>query len=577
MKNSILFLVILLIALLGGAGLFYVQSTLPDNDLLNRDISQQLLKVDSLDSSVNELVLRSRANLDLNYDMLVRSTDALQRTVAELSNSHFNPEDIKGSLLETRFNSFTSSIEIKADQVEDFKSANSVLRNSEKYAPLVGAQLAEIARQNDQTKLADFYTKVIIDLLNFTKQGSTTDKRDVINYPQQIRATEPEMPDDSAIQILEFANHVDTAIRSKQLTDQYLNKTLNTSTDDQIADISDAWGLQQAEKNTAQETLNYYTIGYVITMLALLSILAFRLRSLYTDLDKQVDAKTLEVKEAYEELHESEHKLNQSEKMASLGQLVAGVAHEINTPLSYISSNVDTIKSKLNKLMPILANVGAISRTAGDPNRDKKALSGLLKEQIASYRQIESDKIEDNISILLSDASEGIGEIEQIVNSLTNFSHIDSEPGQKVDINERLQNALKMSASSIGQRSVVTEYSANPVIVSGSPNQLNQVFTNILNNASHATDSLNGRITIKTSIQNGLVTISFSDNGLGISEENLKRVLDPFFTTKEVGEGTGLGLSIAHSIIEAHGGNLSVESPDIKGAKVIVSLPALTA
>lgn len=430
MKNSILFLVILLIAVLGGAGLFYVQSTLPDNELTNRDINNQLLKIDNLDANVNELVLRSRANLDSNYDMLVRSTSALERTVTDLSKSHFSPDNIAGSLLETRFNSFTSSIEIKTDQVEDFKSSNSVLRNSEQYVPLVGAQLALTANQNGLDQLADFYTKVVIELLDFTKQGSTRAKRDVINYAQQIRATEPEMPGSSAIKILEFANHVETAIESKELTDQYLGKVLNSATDDQIANISDAWGLNQAEKNTAKDTLNYYTIAYVVTMLGLLGLLFFRLRSLYTNLNQQFKAKSLEVKEIYDELHESENKLNQSEKVATLA---ADVADELKSPLSYLSSKVDTIKAKLANLAPILETVESISKNVADPNPNKSSLSSLLKEQIKAYRNIEQQNIHENVSLLLGETSAGIVEIKEIVNSLTNFRHVDNEPAQELD------------------------------------------------------------------------------------------------------------------------------------------------
>ena len=149
MKNSLLFATVLAIAVLGGIVLFYLESTLPDNELINRDVNAKLLKIDNLDSSINELSLRSRANLDSNYDMLVRSTVTLERTVSELADSYFNSSKIAGSLLESRFNNFLNTVEIKTDQVENFKSHNSVLRNSEKYTPMVGAQLASVAIENE--------------------------------------------------------------------------------------------------------------------------------------------------------------------------------------------------------------------------------------------------------------------------------------------------------------------------------------------------------------------------------------------------------------------------------------------
>jgi len=135
MKNSILFPLIILVVALGGVGLFYLESKLPDNELINRDVNAILLKIDNLDSSVNELSLRSRANLDNNYDMLVRDTASLQATISKLSDDYLSHRNIQGSLLEARFQKFRDSMVVKADQVENFKSANSVLRNSEKYTP----------------------------------------------------------------------------------------------------------------------------------------------------------------------------------------------------------------------------------------------------------------------------------------------------------------------------------------------------------------------------------------------------------------------------------------------------------
>ena len=576
MKNSLLFTLILLTAILGGAGLFYLESKLPDNELIARDINTQLLKIDNLNASINELALRSRANLDANYDMLVRSTLALERTIADLSEGHFNPQKISGSLLETRFNSFKNAVEIKSDQIEDFKSHNSVLRNSEKYAPIVGNQLAVMAERSELTSLADMYRRAVIDVLEFTKQGSDKPISEVENYAQQISSTEEQMPEASVTRIIEFSNHVATAIDAKQKTDQYLGRVLNSTVGDQVEEIFNAWSVWQSENNNAQALLQNYMIGYVAVMLGLIGVLVFRLRSLYTNLDKEVEIKTEEVRAAYEELQESERQLVQNEKMASLGQLVAGVAHEINTPLSYISSNVDTVKSKITKLGPVLEKAEAISTTVADPNRDKSALNNLLREQIVAFRQVGDNNQPEKISALLNDASEGINEIEEIVKSLTSFSHVQDSPTQEVDIHERLDAAIQQCDRAIGDRKVELELDQYLPMVEGVPNQLIQVFKNVLINATHATDNATGVISIETRDIDGLVEINISDNGTGIDQQALKRVLDPFFTTKEVGEGTGLGLSIAHQIVKAHQGKLAVDSEVNAGTTVTIQLPAVT-
>lgn len=563
----------MIIAVVGGAGLFYIESQLPDNEMVNRDVNAQLMKVDNLHSSINELSLRSRANLDSNYDMLVRNTVALERSVADLADGHFNKNEIAGSLLESRFDRFRERMTIKIDNIEDFKSANSVLRNSEKYTPLVGAQLSDVARENELSEISDLYRKIVIDVLDFTKQGSDRPVADVSEYSQQIRASEPQLPAEHSVKVLEFANHVATAIDAKQKADRYLNNVLNSSANDQIEELLNAWGQWQAENNNTQELLRYYTLGYVLAILALIGILVFRLRNLYTNLDSQVEQKADEARLAYEELQASERQLVQSEKMASLGQLVAGVAHEINTPLSYITSNLDTIKARFDRLGPVIGKAAAISDTLSDPNRDKNAINNLLKEQIVAYRSAGKNNKPDKLNVLLNDASDGLQEIKQIVDTLTNYSHVQDAPAQDVDVNECINNTLKVISNSLGERQVTLDCSDELPPVKGVPNQLAQVFTNIITNAAHATDANSGTVTIKTEEEQHFVKVTISDNGRGIDPDALKRVLEPFFTTKEVGEGTGLGLSIAHRLIEAHEGELTIDSELGAGTKVTVRLP----
>ncbi|RBP53591.1 DAHL domain-containing protein [Arenicella xantha] len=574
MKNSILFAVIILIAIAGGAGLFYVESRLPNDVLTNQDVNSQLLKLDGLDSNINELALRSRTNIDTNYDMLVRSTVALERAVSELSESHFNESKISGSLLEKRFNTFKTSVEVKVDQVEDFKSSNSVLRNSETYIPLVGAQLTESAQQAELTDVSDLYKQVVIDMLEFTRQGSRKPIADVIDYRNEILATEAVMPEAVGIKVLEFANHVATAIDSKTKTDQYLGKLLNSKNgSQQVEEISNAWNLWQLDNNNTREVLRYYIIAYVLVMMGLLGFLFFRLRNLYKHLDREVEAKTAEVKVAYDELRVSERQLEQTEKMASLGQLVAGVAHEVNTPLGYTLSNLETIKAKFSGLMPVLSKVDALASYAADPQRDKSALSGMLKDQISAYRQLGDKHNPESMNLLLDDASEGLREIKGIVASLTSFSHESDAPTENVDINERIEYSLKISTPTIANRTITTNLGSPLPNISGVPDQLVRVFTNIISNAAHATDADAGEIKVTTKFGNGLVQAIFQDNGRGIDPESLKRIVEPFFTTKQAGEGTGLGLAIADRIIQSHQGSIRFDSEVGTGTTVTVSFP----
>jgi len=156
---------------------------------------------------------------------------------------------------------------------------------------------------------------------------------------------------------------------------------------------------------------------------------------------------------------------------------------------------------------------------------------------------------------------------------LTSFSHRSDTPAQEVDLNERINHSLKISSQVISNRNVVTTFDPELPPISGVPDQLTQVFTNIISNAAQATDADAGEIKIRTQLVDGFIEATFSDNGCGIDEKSLKHIVEPFFTTKDVGEGTGLGLSIADRIVEFHKGNLVVESLVDTGTKVTVKFP----
>jgi len=432
MKNSVLFSLILVVAIVGGAGLVYFESSLPDNDLMNQNVNSQLLKVDMLDANINELALRSRANLDANYDMLVRSTVAMERTVSDLSNGYFKKEDIGGTLLDTRFDRFKASMEIKLDQVENFKSSNSVLRNSERYIPIVGAQLTNLSRANDLPKISDLYKQVVIDMLEFTKQGNSKPVEVVADLSNQVLATESAMPQESSIKVLEYANHITTAIDAKEKADQYLIKILNSAANDQVGEISNAWNLRQSENSGSRETLRSYKIGYLLLLLALVGVLIYRLRQSYANLNREAKTKSKEAKAAQDELQVAELQLVQSEKMALFGRLAAGARHEINAPLGSVSSSLESIRSRFGRLAPVLLNAEAISKTVADQSRDKNAINRLLKEQIVSFRKASIDNGPQNITTLLNDASDELQKIKGVVDSLPSMGGARDEVAEDV-------------------------------------------------------------------------------------------------------------------------------------------------
>ncbi len=257
----------------------------------------------------------------------------------------------------------------------------------------------------------------------------------------------------------------------------------------------------------------------------------------------------------------------QSEKLASIGQLAAGVAHEINNPIGYIFSNFATLEKYLKDAFEMLAAYEhAEAQLAGTP-----AAVGLK----ALRKRIELDFLKEDIPELMAQSREGIERVRKIVQDLKDFSRVDArQEWEWADLRKGIDSTLNIVSNEIKYKAdVVKEYGALPE-VECLPSELNQIFMNLLVNAAHAIGAERGTITIRTGVEGADVWVEVEDNGSGIAKENLARIFDPFFTTKAVGQGTGLGLSLAYGIVKKHGGRIDVDSEVGRGSRFRVTIPA---
>ncbi|MDP2432497.1 MAG: ATP-binding protein [Pseudomonadota bacterium] len=263
-------------------------------------------------------------------------------------------------------------------------------------------------------------------------------------------------------------------------------------------------------------------------------------------------------------LEEAHNQLLQSEKMASIGQLAAGVAHEINNPIGYVGSNLGTLRGYVDRLLNVLAAFEAIERELPE---------GAIRSRLVVVKaEADLSYLKSDIADLLTETGDGIQRVRRIVQDLKDFSHAD--PGEWVlaDLHKGLESTLNVVNNEIKYKAkVVKEYGELPALRC-LPAQLNQVFMNLLVNAAHAIEN-QGTITIRTGVWNEEARVEISDTGKGIPAHQLTRIFDPFFTTKPVGVGTGLGLSISYGIIQKHGGRIEVESEPGKGATFRICLP----
>lgn len=277
-----------------------------------------------------------------------------------------------------------------------------------------------------------------------------------------------------------------------------------------------------------------------------------------------LESKNRELEKTYRELKDTQTKVLQQEKMASIGQLAAGVAHEINNPLAFISSNLGTLGKYIDRLTEFI-------NTQSEIIESFKSIE-VMKRVREKRDNLKLDYIAEDIKELVKESLDGSDRVRKIVQGLKTFARVDEADYKCADINECIESTINIVWNELKYKTKLKRDFGNLPPTKCFPQQLNQVFMNILINAAHAIEK-QGEITVKTWHEEGFIFIAISDTGCGIPDENLTRIFEPFFTTKEVGKGTGLGLSIAYEIVKKHQGEITIQSEVGRGTTFIVKIP----
>lgn len=267
-----------------------------------------------------------------------------------------------------------------------------------------------------------------------------------------------------------------------------------------------------------------------------------------------------------QQLKAAQEQLLQSEKMASLGQLAAGMAHEINNPIGFVSANMSALRTYVETLLLVIdryeASWGESSNTVD------------IADKLAKIRQqADLDYLKDDVGALLAESLDGLKRVKDIVQSLKDFSRVGESGWQMADLHQALDNTLEIAGAAFkGRITVEKRYGDLPSSIKCLASDLNQVFLSLLTNAAYAIEKT-GSIIIATQGSGDWVSISISDTGCGIAAEHLNRIFEPFYTTKPVGSGTGLGLSLSYGIVQKHRGRIEVASAPGAGSTFTVWLP----
>lgn len=290
----------------------------------------------------------------------------------------------------------------------------------------------------------------------------------------------------------------------------------------------------------------------------------FQIGEQFNNMMHVIETKNHELEDAYKDLRTTQSHILQQEKMASIGQLAAGVAHEINNPMGFISSNLGTMSKYIEKLEEFIALLVSIADKLGNDET-----TTLINDK---RNKLKISYILEDIMPLIMESLDGAERVKSIVKNLKSFSRVDEADIKQVNLNECIESTLNIIWNELKYTTtILKEYGTLP-LTKCYPQQINQVIMNLLINAAHSIES-QGEIKIKTWNENSSIHISISDTGCGIPEDKINSIFEPFFTTKEVGKGTGLGLSITYNIIQKHNGKITVESGIGKGTTFTAEIP----
>ena len=311
-------------------------------------------------------------------------------------------------------------------------------------------------------------------------------------------------------------------------------------------------------------------VGYLATRVIQAQNL---LRAANEDLEKRVAERTAAWSVAMKKLKESEAQLVQTEKMSSLGQMVAGVAHEINSPLAYVKNSVAHARDRVPELRDVVQQAEGLVRLLQSDQVDAKDLQECFSNLNSRLAQMRQEQVLSDLETLTKDGLHGIEQISELVANLKNFSRIDRSKVASFNVNEGVIATLIIAKTQLRNVAIARRLGEISSITC-SPSQVNQVFLNLITNAAQALDKPDKRITITTRPEGKeAIAVEVADNGKGIPDDVLPHIFDPFFTTKEIGQGTGLGLSIAYKIVSQHGGRIDVKSKVGTGTTFTVVLP----
>jgi signal transduction histidine kinase len=442
-------------------------------------------------------------------------------------------------------------------------------------------------RERRQIEAADVVFRGSQQVLQRVERGGEADLQQITAIIARLApdADVRSLADRERLEVL--AEQLEELVPARRSLDQAFDGVLQLQLTRPISVLRDQIGrdhlYQLSTVNDSRVLLNIYT-ALLLLVLAYFGVRLQRsyrvvnashaeLAAMNASLEGRVRQRTKDLERAYNDLKESQVQLVQAEKMSSLGQLVAGVMHEINTPLLYVVNNQTTTAENLHDLKRCIEQANNVVTVLKTPGATAEQLRDALKQLRRAIEDLTPLETMEEIEGLLTDNTDGLNQISELVQSLKDFSRLDRAAEDRFDVRDGIEKTLTITHNLWKYGVDVRKEFDNVPEILCAPSKINQVFINLITNAVQAMDG-QGTLTLRTRYCDGWVEVDVEDTGCGIPEQNLSKIMDPFFTTKPVGQGTGLGMSIVSKIVDEHGGTIEIDSTVGVGTRFTIRLPA---
>ena len=582
MKKFILIIAILIFGGLLLAFQYFTQDQRLDKDSFI-ETTESIRNLQALDKNLLLLIYQSRYNSEFESDELL---DTNQRISKEFDNLRFEALSTSienSSELKTATNKFDEHFKSKEETLTAFIKSNVDISNSLINISILTYQLSDETNADVNATFQSISFQALLGKINALIYdlviGEELQSDTLIEDRELLKKLSNEVdfinPEKAKEHVFQFVNDINTILENYEPSTQHFDSLSSLETARLLNDIEDKYTAYHNQAITKSNQFSTALIIYGLLLLLALLFFAWQIRKNYLYLGQQVDEQTKEIKDAYNDLKESQEQLIQSEKMASLGQMVAGVAHEINTPLGYVTSKIDILKVNFEDIQTVIKMLGETNAEVRKKDRDSKAISNKLSATIKNYEQLEANVLTEESIQLLNDGAYGLTEISKLVMSLKDFARLDRQNTEQMNVHSCIDTSVIIASNHIKGNNVTVTKAFDESIpkISCFPSKLNQLFLNIITNACQSMKGKGGTLAISTIKHDDKMTIRFQDQGCGMDEETKQKMFDPFFTSKDIGEGTGLGMSIVYKIIEAHSGSINVESSVGEGTIIDVCLP----